>query len=264
VEQEDQSVRPSSVQGGIARDSRIREFFDKVAPVRERQFRENPVLAYEQSARQQAIRALLTGRSYRSVLDAGCGNGHDFTLLAAHSGNVVGVDFSEGMLRQAQARISHDFRATIVRADLTALPFRDGAFECVLCSEVLEHIPSWEKAVSEIFRILKIGGEVIITTPNRLSVYGLSFSLGRLLVASRHPYDHWRTLREVREALHGVGFAQIVERGACFLPGPICYYQPFKFVATLALPLFAYVERLTAAKHPFSLFAYLVAIRARK
>jgi SAM-dependent methyltransferase len=51
-----------------------------------------------------------------------------------------------------------------VRGDAHALPFLDAAFDLVLCTEVLEHLPEPQRAIDEIFRVLRPGGELLLTT----------------------------------------------------------------------------------------------------
>jgi SAM-dependent methyltransferase len=51
-----------------------------------------------------------------------------------------------------------------VRGDAHALPFRDAAFDVVLCTEVLEHLPEPQRAIHDIFRVLKPGGQLLLTT----------------------------------------------------------------------------------------------------
>ena len=50
-------------------------------------------------------------------------------------------------------------------SDITKLPFRDGTFDVVICSEVLEHIPDLPRAVSEIIRVLKPGRSLVVSVP---------------------------------------------------------------------------------------------------
>lgn len=51
-----------------------------------------------------------------------------------------------------------------VRADAHALPFRDGSFEVVLCTEVLEHLVEPQRAIDDMFRVLQPGGRLLLTT----------------------------------------------------------------------------------------------------
>jgi SAM-dependent methyltransferase len=59
----------------------------------------------------------------------------------------------------------HDVTSVDVIASSLHLPFRDGAFDCVLCTEVLEHIPDPLQALTEYQRVLKAGGKLFLTTP---------------------------------------------------------------------------------------------------
>ena len=106
---------------------------------------------------QQTI-AMIPG-GVRSVLDAGCGDGRVLACLASRY-RVVGVDVSYNALSREENR------ERIVGV-LTALPFRDGAFDLVLVSEVIEHIPAdaLRKVLAEIRRVS--GKYVLITVPYR-------------------------------------------------------------------------------------------------
>jgi ubiquinone/menaquinone biosynthesis C-methylase UbiE len=54
----------------------------------------------------------------------------------------------------------------VVRGNITNLPYQDNTFDLTICSETLEHIPDYQKAISEIFRVTKRNGYVLITVPN--------------------------------------------------------------------------------------------------
>jgi len=66
----------------------------------------------------QATSALLDGRRYRAILEAGCGTGKNTALFAQLGDSVQALDFSEGMLRQARAKLQHE-HVRFVQADLT-------------------------------------------------------------------------------------------------------------------------------------------------
>jgi SAM-dependent methyltransferase len=97
------------------------------------------------------------------VLDAGCGEGHVTAWLAdALPGAVI-----TGLEGRAEALAA--FRARnpglhTVQGDLGALPFPDGAFELVLCTEVLEHLPEPRQAIRELARVC--AGQLFLTVPH--------------------------------------------------------------------------------------------------
>ncbi len=102
-----------------------------------------------------------------AFLDAGCGDGR---YLAALSGElparVAGVDISERILETARSRTSAELR----QANLEALPFANGEFDLVLCSQVIEHVLDAVAAVRELARVLRAGGVLIVSTDNEHNV----------------------------------------------------------------------------------------------
>jgi ubiquinone/menaquinone biosynthesis C-methylase UbiE len=127
----------------IVVDRRIRNFFDKAAGSRDVLFSEDPVLNYEQRMRQKAICSFVSNETFQLALDAGCGNGRDFAVHLKISRVVVGLDPSERMLREARKRLEElaEERVHLVLGDVTSPPFKDGSFDLICCSEVLEHVP---------------------------------------------------------------------------------------------------------------------------
>ena len=110
------------------------------------------------------------------VLDLGCGVGIDSAEFARNGASVVSTDFT----RIATTSVLSLFReanlpARVVQADATSLPFKDQTFDCVYSFGVLHHIPAMEKAVFEINRVLKPGGQMMVMLYNRDSLlYGYS------------------------------------------------------------------------------------------
>ena len=109
------------------------------------------------------------------VLDAGCGSGRHLRGLAKLPGlKIVGIDRNAkdvgdaltGLKNMPDA-LSFDYR--VETADINALPFGDAVFDCVICSEVLEHIPEHEKALSELVRVLKPQGHLVVSVPRYFS-----------------------------------------------------------------------------------------------
>src|SRR5687767_15064349 len=108
------------------------------------------------------------------TLDLGAQNGP----YAGHFPRRIAVDLNPGAGVQ-------------LRADAHMLPFLDGSFDVVLCTEVLEHLPEPQRAIDEMYRVLQPGGQLLLTTrflfpihdaPHdyfRYTKYGLRYLLRR-------------------------------------------------------------------------------------
>lgn len=108
------------------------------------------------------------------VLDAGCGSGRHLSQAFRYRDvHVVGIDRSKkdaGTANRMLDCMVHEAEdgggmKLVSVSDITKLPFRDGTFDVVICSEVLEHIPDLPRAVSEIIRVLKPGRSLVVSVP---------------------------------------------------------------------------------------------------
>lgn len=157
------------------------------------------------------------------ILDAGCGDGINLVGLRQIAAGqqrrltVTGVDYNPLRLPRARA---NDPAARLQRASLTRLPFVEGAFDVVLCSHVIEHIPDLAVALAELFRSLRPGGLLIVGVPNegcltaRLRNHWIQPSIGR-------DTDHvnFFTDRTLTAALAAARFdVRRVERETFFFP----------------------------------------------
>ncbi len=108
------------------------------------------------------------------VLDAGCGGGRHLCEAFRTDGvEVAGVDLGWDDLCKTRGYLSlmaleSKGRWLISQADVTKLPFAEGVFDVVVCSEVLEHIRENREAVAELVRVLKPGGDLVVTVPRFL------------------------------------------------------------------------------------------------
>jgi SAM-dependent methyltransferase len=109
-----------------------------------------------------------------SVLDVGCGSGRHLGAACRYpSITVVGADLCFADLVSAAERLQYHEqigandggRWHLAAADSRWLPFRDRSFDLVICSEVLEHIEDHRTAVTELVRVLKNGGELVVSVP---------------------------------------------------------------------------------------------------
>ncbi|MEO5710740.1 MAG: methyltransferase domain-containing protein [Nocardioidaceae bacterium] len=98
----------------------------------------------------------------RRVLDAGCGSGALSEALRARGAVVTGFDSSPAMLELARERLGQD--ADLQVADISLpLPFADGAFDDVVASLVLHYLEDWTAPLSELRRVLKPGGRLLLS-----------------------------------------------------------------------------------------------------
>ena len=113
-------------------------------------------------------------RAGMRVLDAGCGSGRHLRESFRTPGvDVAGVDLKRDDLCKAKGFLSlmareQKGRWLVAQADVTQLPFADRSFDVVICSEVLEHIADNRTAVAELVRVLKPGGDLVVTVPRFL------------------------------------------------------------------------------------------------
>ena len=101
------------------------------------------------------------------ILEVGCGNGYYLNLLNKLGFNLtlVGIDNDEVALKEAR-KIIRDNRVKLELVDADKLPFGNNIFDKVVISEVIEHVEDQERVLSEIYRVLKPGGTMVLTTCN--------------------------------------------------------------------------------------------------
>ncbi|MEX2393042.1 MAG: class I SAM-dependent methyltransferase [Actinomycetota bacterium] len=107
------------------------------------------------------------------VLDAGCGPSPALSLLLAASPDrtVVSMDISHGSVMLAKERAKQaGARLLPVVGDLEALPFADGVFGGAACEDTIEHVPDDERGVTELARVMRPDGRLVLTTPNRTRI----------------------------------------------------------------------------------------------
>jgi len=103
------------------------------------------------------------------ALDIGCGIGANSVRLARRGYRVVAADYSESILEPAHQNVERRGvadRIDIRREDILNLSFPDAQFDLVLCWGVLMHIPAAERAISQLTRVAKAGGYIVLEEIN--------------------------------------------------------------------------------------------------
>ena len=149
----------------------VKEMFDKIAPKYDFL---NRLLSLRQDVmwRDQMVRAAGLRPGAR-VLDVACGT-CDVGLEAAAQlrgrADIIGLDFSLGMLRLGQKKLGPDPAISLVNGDALALPVKPGRFDAVFIAFGIRNIMNREKAVAEFFQALRPGGRLVVlelTTPSK-------------------------------------------------------------------------------------------------
>ena len=102
----------------------------------------------------------LSGRESGVALDAACGTGRFAEFLARQGHQVIGIDSSEDMLAHARRRVPDgEFHV----AELDRLPLPDDSADVIVCALALVHVPRLEPVLAEFARVLRPGGDLVIS-----------------------------------------------------------------------------------------------------
>jgi ubiquinone/menaquinone biosynthesis C-methylase UbiE len=119
------------------------------------------------------------------VLDAGCGSGRNISILSSRVRRIVGIDYSEEMIRRAVERAEGEklSNVNVLQGDVTSLSFPPNTFDKVICASVLQYLNDTDCALAlrEMVRVCKPGGTLLLHIKNGTSLYGLSLKILRPL-----------------------------------------------------------------------------------
>jgi ubiquinone/menaquinone biosynthesis C-methylase UbiE len=144
---------PAKVIGGTERD--VASGYERWAPQYDAPG--NPLIAYEQPVVHERVAAWSTPLR---VLDAACGTGRHTLHLATLGHDVTGVDASPWMLAEALAK---NPQLPLIEATIDALPFPDNSFDAAVCALLFDHLPRIDSAITELARVVRPGGRVLIS-----------------------------------------------------------------------------------------------------
>jgi 2-polyprenyl-3-methyl-5-hydroxy-6-metoxy-1,4-benzoquinol methylase len=160
-------------------------------------------------------------RSGERVLDVGCGEGRFAAELVRAGARVVGIDVAEEPLRRARAR-EEQLDLRIVDGD-GPWELEDASFDVVWAGEVIEHVADTAAWLSEVRRVLRSGGSLLVSTPAHepLALMRLALSRGAFAAHFDPLADHLRfySRETLTRLLGGFGLQEIRVRSAAGPPG---------------------------------------------
>ncbi|MCX5046088.1 class I SAM-dependent methyltransferase [Aldersonia sp. NBC_00410] len=116
-------------------------------------------------------RALLSHCTGREVLEAGAGEGYGADMIADVANKVIGLDYDISAVEHIRARYP---RVEMLHGNLASLPLPDESVDVVVNFQVIEHLWDQLQFLQECRRVLRPGGQLLVSTPNRIT-----FSPGR-------------------------------------------------------------------------------------
>ena len=102
------------------------------------------------------------------MLDVGCGGGTITRCVSDGFGEIHGIDVQAPGLEQFRQAVANDPRFHIRLMSASTMDYPDGFFDTLISIETIEHIPDLIGAAQEFYRVIRPGGECLITCPNRL------------------------------------------------------------------------------------------------
>ncbi|NIM03347.1 methyltransferase domain-containing protein [bacterium] len=205
--------------------NKISNFYDKFYTI---QKRTTKIEEMKQDIRVNVIRKFLRkdNRTHKKILIVGCGSEKDLSITRER---IIAIDISSIAIKIAKKRFPHN---TYFVADACYLPFANNFFDCIVCSEVMEHVVDSNKMLFEFQRVLCERGTVIITVPNWYSFYGMFRKLAEFITrhsvtAGNQPIDNWYTPGNLKiqlnrhfriEEIRGIWYYPPMGRGKYMAP----------------------------------------------
>ncbi len=166
----------------------------------------NPIRAYIQKQYELPILMnMIRSRTFDSVLEIGCGNGHGTQLIKKYFKplHITAIDLDEKMIRIARRNI-HDETTTFQVMNAAKLDFPNESFDAIFDFGIIHHISNWKDCIAELRRVIKEDGNLILEELSLETFSGFPGKLYRLLL--RHPYDQMFSTEEFVQHLENVEF----------------------------------------------------------
>ena len=179
-----------------------------------------------QDERNELLMQLARARPGARALDLGCGTGIMLDKLGERFDGVAGLDISQEMLEGYDlSDLRPGLSVSLLRGDMAALPFREAAFDVVVCRSALHHMDDEAGVLAEIARVLKPDGALVLGEPandNVLTRFARWWVRRRPSYGKIHTIDRAYTRRQLRDLLAAAGLEVRHELRFGFVAYPLC------------------------------------------
>ncbi|NQT57035.1 MAG: class I SAM-dependent methyltransferase [Desulfobacteraceae bacterium] len=166
----------------------------------------NPIRGYLQEIHEvRILREMTSIKSIERALEIGCGNGNGTRLIKKYFNpqKITAVDLDERMIEIAR-RKDNDPSIDYQVMDASKLDFPDHSFDAVFDFGIIHHIPNWKDCISELKRVLKPEGTVILEELSTETFLTIPGRIWKVLLD--HPYDEMFSKEEFVDELESQGF----------------------------------------------------------
>ena len=150
----------------------------------------------------------------QAILDAGCGTGNYLHVIHEKVGSCYGIEINKEMLGQAQAKFATTSNVHLDHGSLLSLPYDDNSFDGIMCNQVIHHLeaqatedfPNIQTMFTALYRVLRVGGVVIINTCSRQQLLDGYWWAELISKAVDHMSTRIPSIERTVQMLEDVGF----------------------------------------------------------
>lgn len=153
----------------------------------------------------------------QKILDAGAGTGNFSLKLAKKGAEVTGIDLSEDMLKLAEAKAKEaGYEIPFLKRDIFETGFEDESFDAVFSMAAFEFIEDHERAIKELYRLVKPGGSLLIGTIAKSGAWGKLYQEFAKEEDSVFRHAHFKDIEDFLKVMPD----EIINSGSCLFVGP--------------------------------------------